>query len=471
MIRKFKKMKNILLLINIWLFSTCFATENDYCERDASGQCKKLSDTCGNEDEPCFYEDELSTLKKEQTSKEESGYPYFKTLSRLKGYKVGHTQEFDIDGYKMKLTTRSLKPLLFEIPNALTEDEMDHILEKASNEYNSGGLEASQARGGLTPEDTFKPSKGSGGEAFGPAREIEHWDANHDGKIDLNEVALFAKNYDFLYFKEYDVKKMIEVLGLKEFDDGICTKEEFATLNTRGIEDYLNIVMRQHPKFKQRFSDQTWLPMSKEYDTMLSSIRNRFGKLMRIPEKILLGSEHLQIVRYSEFGHYHAHHDSETEAATDKPCCHHTSTQIIKMYARCRLCRFMTIMVYLQEPEIGGETAFPAADNITYSDSNFRHRGKDGRDLYNLSEHCQDANLVIKPKRGTAVAWYNHHVDYKGWLGSLDEFSLHGGCEVRKGKKWIANIWLTAPYKDDVHKLSMYSVEYMRKSQQGDGQV
>lgn len=86
--RKFKKMKNILLLINIWLFSTCFATENHYCERDASGQCKKLSDTCANEDEPCFYEDELSTLKKEKTSKEESGYPYFKTLSRLKGYKV-----------------------------------------------------------------------------------------------------------------------------------------------------------------------------------------------------------------------------------------------------------------------------------------------------------------------------------------------------------------------------------------------
>lgn len=29
----------------------------------------------------------------------------------------------------------------------------------------------------------------------------------------------------------------------------------------------------------------------------------------------------------------------------------------------------MTIMIYLREPEDGGETAFPAADNITYSDA------------------------------------------------------------------------------------------------------
>ena len=94
----------------------------------------------------------------------------------------------------------------------------------------------------------------------------------------------------------------------------------------------------------------------------------------------------------------------------------------------------------------------------------FRHRGTEVKDLYNLSEHCYDANLVVKPKKGTAVVWYNHHVDYNGWLGSLDEWSLHGGCEVRKGEKWIANLWLTAPYKDETHKISMYSIEYMEKT-------
>jgi len=79
-----------------------------------------------------------------------------------------------------------------------------------------------------------------------------------------------------------------------------------------------------------------------------------------------------------------------------------------------------------------------------------------------LNEHCYESNLVIKAKKGSAVAWYNHHVDVNtGWLGEIDEWSLHGGCEVRKGEKWIANMWLTAPYAADKDITSMYSFEYM----------
>ena len=69
--------------------------------------------------------------------------------------------------------------------------------------------------------------------------------------------------------------------------------------------------------------------------------------------------------------------------------------------------------------------------------------------MFNLNEYCYDANLVLRPKkRGTAVLWYNHKVDYKngGWLGELDSYSLHGGCMVTEGEKWIANNWLPAPY-------------------------
>ena len=71
----------------------------------------------------------------------------------------------------------------------------------------------------------------------------------------------------------------------------------------------------------------------------------------------------------------------------------------------------------------------------------------------------------MKAKKGHAVVWYNHHVDGKnGWLGDMDDWSLHGGCQVRKGEKWIANLWLTAPYVKDKDAMSMYSVEYMEKT-------
>lgn len=60
------------------------------------------------------------------------------------------------------------------------------------------------------------------------------------------------------------------------------------------------------------------------------------------------------------------------------------------------------------------------------------------------------------------MAWYNHHTDPEtNWLGEIDEWSLHGGCTLLKGEKWIANLWLTAPYAKDVDKISMYSFEHM----------
>jgi len=57
--------------------------------------------------------------------------------------------------------------------------------------------------------------------------------------------------------------------------------------------------------------------------------------------------------------------------------------------------------------------------------------------------------------------WYNHYVDEEtGWLGHLDPFSLHGGCDVIKGEKWIANNWLTAPPAGRVDLKSVYDVDF-----------
>lgn len=78
-------------------------------------------------------------------------------------------------------------------------------------------------------------------------------------------------------------------------------------------------------------------------------------------------------------------------------------------------------------------------------------------DHYNLNENCKNSNLVIEPKKGLAVVWYNHLKDEKtGWMGAMDDYGLHGGCSVNKGIKWIANNWITAPYPDAYHKKSIW---------------
>ena len=45
-------------------------------------------------------------------------------------------------------------------------------------------------------------------------------------------------------------------------------------------------------------------------------------------------------------------------------------------------------------------------------------------------------------------------------LGPVDRYSLHGGCDVIKGEKWIANNWLTAPNKNSKHIRSIYDAEF-----------
>lgn len=253
---------------------------------------------------------------------------------------------------------------------------------------------------------------------------------------------------------------MFDAIGFQHFDDGIITKDEFLSLSTQRVDDYINIMVREHPRFKQRYSEQTYLSMSKSFSMVNHLIRERVMKITKLPRKVVYNSEHMQVARYTEYGHYHAHHDSETHTRTDVPCCHLTGPETVLKYGACKLCRFITLMTYLNDVEEGGETAFPAADNATYDSSAFRVKGtnpEDSKDLYNLSHNCYSSNLVITPRARTAVMWYNHLVNKEtGWLGELDERSLHGGCDVRKGEKWISNIWLTAPYADSVNSTGMY---------------
>jgi len=41
-------------------------------------------------------------------------------------------------------------------------------------------------------------------------------------------------------------------------------------------------------------------------------------------------------------------------------------------------------------------------------------------------------------------------------MGELDRFSLHGGCDVKQGEKWISNMWITAPFGKDTATESIF---------------
>lgn len=57
--------------------------------------------------------------------------------------------------------------------------------------------------------------------------------------------------------------------------------------------------------------------------------------------------------------------------------------------------------------------------------------------------------------------WYNNFIDREsGLLGNIDLNSLHGGCDVIKGEKWIANNWLAVPTINSKHVKSVYDVGF-----------
>uniref|UniRef100_A0A8C1XAG0 Zgc:158254 n=1 Tax=Cyprinus carpio TaxID=7962 RepID=A0A8C1XAG0_CYPCA len=139
-------------------------------------------------------------------------------------------------------------------------------------------------------------------------------------------------------------------------------------------------------------------------------------------------TEPMEVVRYEQGGYSHAHHDS-SPTNHDSSCAHThlaANTSASKQVA-------ISVLLHLNSADAGGETSFPVADNRTYEEEV----------LGDLSQqYCDKGNLKVKPVAGTALLWYNHLSDGNGWVGELDEFSLHGDCLVTRGFKWTGSVWV-----------------------------
>ncbi|XP_057191026.1 prolyl 4-hydroxylase subunit alpha-2-like isoform X2 [Triplophysa rosa] len=69
--------------------------------------------------------------------------------------------------------------------------------------------------------------------------------------------------------------------------------------------------------------------------------------------------------------------------------------------------RIATFLTYMSDVEIGGATVFP------------------------------EIGVALKPKKGSAVFWYNLHKN-----GTVNSKTLHAGCPVLLGNKWVTNKWI-----------------------------
>eukprot|EP00271_Cylindrocystis_brebissonii_P003819 TRINITY_DN15060_c0_g1_i1.p1 TRINITY_DN15060_c0_g1~~TRINITY_DN15060_c0_g1_i1.p1 ORF type:complete len:344 (+),score=58.17 TRINITY_DN15060_c0_g1_i1:418-1449(+) len=145
----------------------------------------------------------------------------------------------------------------------------------------------------------------------------------------------------------------------------------------------------------------------------LSSAGNPNGALAWVEQKMAKAAmvpvthgEAYNILRYEVGQKYNSHYD------TFNP----------EEYGPQSSNRIASFLLYLTEPEEGGETMFPFE----------AHRNM------NIGYDFKDCiGLTVRPRKGDALLFWSMHTN-----GTIDKTSLHGSCPVKKGEKWVATKWI-----------------------------
>eukprot|EP01060_Flectonema_neradi_P027002 TRINITY_DN3663_c0_g1_i1.p1 TRINITY_DN3663_c0_g1~~TRINITY_DN3663_c0_g1_i1.p1 ORF type:complete len:521 (+),score=88.17 TRINITY_DN3663_c0_g1_i1:48-1565(+) len=136
-------------------------------------------------------------------------------------------------------------------------------------------------------------------------------------------------------------------------------------------------------------------------------------------------TEKLQILRYGPGQKYNSHHDYySAHGATTKE----EELEMWRNKWNNNWNRAVTFFIYLEDTEEGGETVLPRANG--------------GDPVWNMTD-CSIGFRAL-PRKGAAMAFYDMRPDF-----SQDEYSLHGGCPVKKGLKWGAVQWLHVKVRDE----------------------
>ncbi|EJK63351.1 hypothetical protein THAOC_15991 [Thalassiosira oceanica] len=247
------------------------------------------------------------------------------------------------------------------------------------------------------------------------------WPADYFGQ----EHWVTSEEVHFVDLPEESELKLPSTVGRdRRLKDGERFLEKY-----RSPEPYMNMTMKvlswsttagdnreeaRHDIRETRTSLNTWV--YREKDLIIDAIYRRAADLLRIDEALLRPrsagevpemkntrglAEALQLVHYEVGQEYTAHHDFGYAPfdRKDQPA------------------RFATLLLYLNEGMVGGETQFPRWANAETR-----------------------AGLDVEPKIGKAVLFYSQLPD-----GNMDDLSQHAARPVKIGEKWLMNLWVWDP--------------------------
>ncbi|KAM8853168.1 prolyl 4-hydroxylase subunit alpha-3 isoform 2-T2 [Synchiropus picturatus] len=153
-----------------------------------------------------------------------------------------------------------------------------------------------------------------------------------------------------------------------------------------------------------RISKSAWLKGSA--GSIVEKLDHRISSLTGLNVNHPYG-EYLQVVNYGIGGHYEPHFDHATSP----------TSPVFKLKTGNRVATFM---IYLSSVQAGGSTAF----------------------IY--------ANFSVPVVENSAIFWWNLRRNGEG-----DDDTLHAGCPVLLGDKWVANKWIHEHGQEFQHRCSM----------------
>ena len=160
--------------------------------------------------------------------------------------------------------------------------------------------------------------------------------------------------------------------------------------NAKNTQRLKRLRLSDNFAFEQNHTMSAWLDNRVEHATRLlpNSQPTRFG---------IRDGECIFIFHYGLSGHFRGHYDYISEEKLK---------QTIKVVPEGD--RLATVLVYLSDVRSGGHTVFP------------------------------DLGVSLTPRSGSALVWFN----LDPWSGKGLRDTLHVGCPVNVGKKWIINKWI-----------------------------
>ena len=161
--------------------------------------------------------------------------------------------------------------------------------------------------------------------------------------------------------------------------------------------------------------------LNRRMDAVLARIEKKVALFTKIPEENM---EDMQVLKYENGEKYGDHWDVFDERTLNEKDGYQ---------------RIATVLMYLSDVELGGETAFPSSTAWVnpaqaWADPPYTK--------------CADKVVSVRPHKGDALLFFSLDPEDK-----LDTKSLHAGCPVLRGTKWSATKWIhVKPFRKSLLK-------------------